>query len=70
MKQKSPPAGRRQQPAKVPRPESLAAPAGVSFPIVGIGASAGGLEALEQFLRHVPKGSGMAVVIIQHLDPG
>ena len=39
------------------------------FPIVGIGASAGGLEALEQFLRHVPQGSGMAFVIVQHLDP-
>ncbi|MBU1240317.1 PAS domain-containing protein [Myxococcota bacterium] len=39
------------------------------FPIVGIGSSAGGLEALEQFLRHVPKQSGMAFVIIQHLDP-
>ena len=41
----------------------------VSFPVVGIGASAGGLEALEQFLRHVPAGSGMAFVIVQHLDP-
>ncbi len=39
------------------------------FPIVGIGASAGGLEALEQFLRQVPAGSGMAFVIVQHLDP-
>src|SRR5512146_2527172 len=39
------------------------------FPIVGIGASAGGLEALEQFLRQVPEGSGMAFVIVQHLDP-
>jgi two-component system CheB/CheR fusion protein len=39
------------------------------FPIVGIGASAGGLEALEQFLSHVPSGNGMAFVIIQHLDP-
>jgi two-component system CheB/CheR fusion protein len=39
------------------------------FPIVGIGASAGGLEALEQFLRHVPQETGMAFVIIQHLDP-
>ena len=39
------------------------------LPIVGIGASAGGLEALEQFLKHVPAGSGMAFVIIQHLDP-
>jgi two-component system CheB/CheR fusion protein len=39
------------------------------FPIVGIGASAGGLEALEVFLRNVPEGSGMAFVVIQHLDP-
>ena len=39
------------------------------FPIVGIGASAGGLEALELFLRNVPTESGMAFVIIQHLDP-
>ena len=40
-----------------------------AFPIVGIGASAGGLEALERFLKRVPAGSGMAFVIIQHLDP-
>jgi two-component system CheB/CheR fusion protein len=39
------------------------------FPIVGIGASAGGLEALELFLQNVPAGSGMAFVIVQHLDP-
>ena len=39
------------------------------FPIVGIGASAGGLEALEQFLGNVPENSGMAFVVIQHLDP-
>ena len=39
------------------------------FPIVGIGASAGGLEALEQFLSNVPDRSGMAYVVIQHLDP-
>ncbi len=39
------------------------------FPIVGIGASAGGLEALEQFLKNVPVNSGMAYVVIQHLDP-
>jgi chemotaxis response regulator CheB len=39
------------------------------FPIVGIGASAGGLEALELFLKHVPDGCGMAFVIVQHLDP-
>ena len=39
------------------------------FPVVGIGASAGGLEALEQFLSHVPQNSGMAYVVVQHLDP-
>lgn len=40
-----------------------------NFPVVGIGASAGGLEALEQFLSEVPPTSGMAYVVIQHLDP-
>lgn len=39
------------------------------FPIVGIGASAGGLEALELFLSNVPEGNGLGFVIIQHLDP-
>ncbi len=39
------------------------------FPIVGIGASAGGLEALEQLLGNVPEKSGMAYVVVQHLDP-
>ncbi len=38
-------------------------------PIVGIGCSAGGLEALEALLGHVPDGTGMAFVIVQHLDP-
>jgi two-component system, chemotaxis family, CheB/CheR fusion protein len=40
-----------------------------TFPIIGIGASAGGLEALELFLKHVPEGSDLAFVIVQHLDP-
>lgn len=48
---------------------TAAVPKGAAFPIVGIGASAGGLEALEQFLKNVPNGSGMAFVIVQHLDP-
>jgi len=39
------------------------------FPIVGIGASAGGLEALELFFENMPKDNGMAFVVIQHLDP-
>jgi two-component system, chemotaxis family, CheB/CheR fusion protein len=37
--------------------------------IVGIGASAGGLAALEQFLKHTSPDSGMAYVVVQHLDP-
>ena len=37
--------------------------------VVGIGASAGGLEALEAFFDNVPKPGGMAFVVIQHLSP-
>lgn len=37
--------------------------------VVGIGASAGGLEALQQFLTFLPSNTGMAFVIIQHLAP-
>ncbi|MDI6876031.1 MAG: CheR family methyltransferase [Methanomicrobiales archaeon] len=37
--------------------------------IVGIGASAGGLEALEQFFRHTPTDTGLAFVVILHQDP-
>ncbi|HEY1817268.1 MAG TPA: chemotaxis protein CheB [Kofleriaceae bacterium] len=42
---------------------------GNAFPIVGIGASAGGLEAIEAFLKAVPEHSGLAFVVVQHLDP-
>ncbi|WP_341305209.1 chemotaxis protein CheB [Pseudomonas sp. TMP25] len=45
------------------------APTEGAFPIVGVGASAGGLEALELFLGHVPPACGLAFVIVQHLDP-
>lgn len=40
-----------------------------AFPIVAIGASAGGLEAISLFLGSVPEKSGLAIVVIQHLDP-
>ena len=40
-----------------------------SFPVVAVGASAGGLEAFSQFLRAIPNNTGMAFVFIQHLDP-
>ena len=39
------------------------------FPVVGIGASAGGLEAIRQLLSHLPENPGMAFVVVQHLDP-
>ena len=42
---------------------------GVPFPIVGIGASAGGLEAVRQLLQALPVGTGLGFVIIQHLAP-
>jgi two-component system, chemotaxis family, CheB/CheR fusion protein len=39
------------------------------FPVVGIGASAGGLDAFTQLLSHLPIDTGMAFVIIQHMSP-
>ena len=40
-----------------------------NFPIVGIGASAGGLDAFKRLLRHIPANSGMAYILVQHLSP-
>jgi two-component system CheB/CheR fusion protein len=39
------------------------------FPVVGIGASAGGLEAYSELLHNLPEKTGMAFVLVQHLDP-
>ena len=39
------------------------------FPVIGIGASAGGLDAFKKLLNAIPDDSGMAFVLIQHLDP-
>lgn len=39
------------------------------MPIVGIGASAGGLDALSRLLSHLPNDTGLAYVVVQHLDP-
>ena len=55
------------KPSKAPKPKSTTDK--TDFPIIGIGASAGGLEALEQFFENMPPDSGMAFVVIQHLDP-
>ena len=70
---KAPPAKRRvRKPIPTPAMTDRAPPtdrAARPFAIVAIGASAGGLEALEAFLGHVPDRSGMAFIVIQHLDP-
>ncbi len=58
-------AAKPREPAEAGPPPS----AGTRLPIVGIGASAGGLEALEVFLGNVPKPCGAAFVLVQHLDP-
>jgi two-component system, chemotaxis family, CheB/CheR fusion protein len=51
-------------------PEGLPAKPDVSpLAVVGIGASAGGLEAIEQFFTHLPENTGMAFVVVQHQDP-
>ena len=51
-------------------PPSLRRSADPAAPrIVGIGASAGGLDAIERFLAQVPAQSGLAYVVVQHLDP-
>lgn len=44
-------------------------PPAAEFPVVGIGMSAGGLDALEALLSKVPPACGMSFVIVQHLDP-
>src|SRR5271169_3887343 len=53
----------------VHKPEAKAGKQPASFPIVGIGASAGGFEAFAEILNVLPEDTGMAFVLIQHLDP-
>jgi two-component system CheB/CheR fusion protein len=52
------------------RAASATEPAKPGFPIVGIGASAGGLEALEELLDNMPTDTGMAFVVVTHQHPG
>ena len=68
MKPKAKRTPKKTRPVKAPKP-ALPAAAKANFSVVGLGASAGGLEALEQFLAQVPPASGLAFVIVQHLDP-
>src|SRR6185295_3227745 len=51
------------------QPDRAAVAQQPSFPVVGIGASAGGFEAVGELLNALPADTGMAFVLIQHLDP-
>src|SRR5262245_65779888 len=52
-----------------PRPQRGPSPNQNGFLIVAIGASAGGIEAFTELIRALPSTTGMAFVLIQHLDP-
>jgi len=52
-----------------PAKPTAAAPNSDRFPIIGVGASAGGLEAFTELLHALPRNNGMAFVFVQHLDP-
>jgi two-component system CheB/CheR fusion protein len=58
----------RQRP--LPGPGSATSDSAGSIPVVGIGASAGGLEAFIELVKHLPVDTGMALVFIQHYKPG
>ena len=76
-KQARQPRKRSQQAAPPPAPQATGpetplpepTPPIGAFPIVGIGASAGGLEAFTQLLQHIPVTTGLAFVLVQHLAP-
>src|ERR1700693_5117803 len=65
--------GRRARQAGQARPEpnerALPTHGSVDFPVVGLGASAGGLDAFRRVFDALPPKFGMAFVLIQHLDP-
>jgi len=50
-------------------PKQAVSAGGDAFPVVGIGASAGGLEAFRKLLAALPADTGIAFVLISHLDP-
>ena len=64
-------AARKQSPSMAKNRVAAKAGSANSHPlaVIGIGASAGGLEALDQFMSQVPGGCGVAFVVVQHLDP-
>ncbi len=63
------PSRRKAKPAVARKTALAAAGSDGSFPVVGIGASAGGLEAATELLKNLPQEPGLAFVLVQHLDP-
>lgn len=55
--------------AKTPPKNLSPKPGSAGFPIVAMGASAGGLKAFEQFFANMPPESGVGFVLVPHLDP-
>jgi two-component system CheB/CheR fusion protein len=70
LKKPAPAKAKRRSPASSRASSDGSRPArGNAFPVVGIGASAGGLEAFSRLLAHLPDTTRMAFVFVQHLDP-
>src|ERR1700751_2278885 len=63
------PSRKKYAPSKSGRRTVRSKPKGLACPMVGIGGSAGGFEAAMELLRNLPSRTGMAFVIVQHLDP-
>src|SRR5271169_2637154 len=62
-------AGTARPPKRRSAPRRGLPPGHDGFPVVGLGASAGGLDAFGRLLTALPPGTGMAFILIQHLDP-
>jgi len=69
LEQGRPGGGDAGQPDRLAQPVDVEEKPRLAFPVVGIGASAGGLEAFIEFFEGVPAEPGMAYVLIQHLSP-
>ena len=63
------PPGKRKTVVTPDAPDTLHVAPALDVPVVGIGCSAGGLDALEKFFSHTPADTGMAYVVVQHLAP-
>ena len=68
MKARAPKSATRSK-QRLPRKAGVEPKHDSTFPVVAIGASAGGLEAYQEFFRALPPDTGMAFVVVQHLDP-